>query len=326
MRNLFTHPVDILFLGSNWQSVEILKTLHRDTRFNIVGVITTVDKPFGRKQILTPSLVKEYARKNSIEVFHTEKDSRKYREALDIFKPELIVCVAFGEILPEFFINYPKYSSVNVHFSILPKYRGAVPIQKAILEGEKETGISIMLMSEKLDEGDLLKILKEPILKSDTNLSLREKLVNRTSHILGNTLEEWIKGEIVPVKQESSKATYCWQRDISKKNAEIDWDKMQPEYIERTVRAMIPWPNAWTALKNNREEGIEGITLQILEAELINCNTKLKPGTLFVNSNQLLFSTNNSKICLRTKKLKVAGRKEMTEQSFLNGTGRRLAT
>ncbi|MFA7142643.1 MAG: formyltransferase family protein, partial [Candidatus Dojkabacteria bacterium] len=131
MRNLEKEPVKILFLGSSWESVETLKALNEDIRFDVVGVITTVDKAVGREQLMTPSEVKKYALKNSIEVFHTEKDGKKYREALNIFKPELIVCKAFGEIVPEFFIEEPRYKAINVHFSLLPKYRGAVPIQKA---------------------------------------------------------------------------------------------------------------------------------------------------------------------------------------------------
>ena len=163
MRNLNIQPVDTLFLGTDWESVETLQALNHNLRFNIVGVITTTDKPVGRKQTLTPSKVKEYALDSGIEVFHTDKNIDRYKKALELFKPELIVCKAFGEIVPEFFLQYPKYNSINIHFSILPKYRGAVPIQRAILDGEKETGISIMLMSKGLDEGDILKIFKEEI-------------------------------------------------------------------------------------------------------------------------------------------------------------------
>ena len=213
MRDLIKEPVRTLFLGTDWESVTTLRSLLEDKRFNIVGVITTVDKPVGRKQILTPSKVKEFALENNIPVFHTEKQKERYQEALDTFKPELIICKAFGEIVPGFFLEYPKYKSINVHFSILPKYRGAVPIQKAILEGEKITGITLMLMSEGLDEGDILKIYEEKILDTDTNLSLRERLVEKSAEVLGDVLEDWINGKIEPIKQDDSKATFCWQKD-----------------------------------------------------------------------------------------------------------------
>ena len=325
MRNLIKEPVKTLFLGTDWESVETLDALNKDERFNIVGVITTVDKPVGRKQILTPSKVKEYALKNGIEVFHTEKKEERYKEVLEKFKPELIVCKAFGEIVPGFFLQYPKYKSINVHFSILPKYRGAVPIQKAILEGEKETGISIMLMSEGIDEGDVLKIFKEPIHPNDTNLSLRERLVKKSAEILGDVLEEWIQGKIESVKQDDSKATFCWQKDISKENAQIRWEEMEPEYIERLVRAMIPWPVAWSVLDKNIQENISNKVVKLFEVELISDTSTLKPGTLYSKEGMLLFKTKNPHTSIRVKELQIEGKNRIKERDFINGTGKILS-
>jgi methionyl-tRNA formyltransferase len=324
MRNLIKQPIKTLFLGTDWESLETLKTLNKDNRFNLIGVITSIDKPVGRKQIQTPSKVKVYAQKNDIRVFHTQKSKKKYKEALNIFKPELIVCKAFGEILPKFFIEYPKYKSINIHFSILPKYRGAVPIQKAILDGEKKTGISIMLMSDGLDEGDVLKIFKEPIYPYDTNLSLRRRLVKKSSEVLGDILELWIYKKIEPSKQNHSKATYCWQRDISKRNAQIKWENMEPEYIERLIRAMIPWPIAWTVLEKNKEKSLDNLKMQIIEAKLINTHSDLLPGTLFSKNGYVLFSTNNLNTCLEIKRFKLQGKKETNEKDFLNGLGKIL--
>ena len=317
-------PVKTLFLGTDWESVETLKALNEDERFNIVGVITTVDKVVGRKQILTASKVKEYALDSGIEVFHTERNIDKYKEALELFSPELVACKAFGEIVPAFFLEYPIYKAINVHFSLLPKYRGAVPIQKAILDGERETGISIMLMSEGLDEGDILEVFKEPILKDDTNLSLRERLVNKSAQVLGDVLERWIDGEITPVKQDSSKATYCWQKDISKENAEIKWGDMDPEYIERLVRAMIPWPVAWCKLYLNEQDSLKGKVMKLFEVELVNINSSLKPGTLYSQKDMLLLSTKDSNISIRVLDLQIEGKNRTHERDFLNGIGREL--
>ncbi len=310
-------PVKTLFLGTDWESVESLRALNEDGRFNIVGVITTVDKPVGRKRILTPSKVKGYALENGIEVFHTERKNERYKKALEIFRPELVVCKAFGEIVPAFFLEYPIYKAVNVHFSLLPKYRGAVPIQKAILDGEKETGISIMLMSEGLDEGDILQIFKEPILKDDTNLSLRERLVSKSAQVLGDVLERWINGEITPVKQDSSKATYCWQKDISKESAQIQWEDMDPEYIERLVRAMIPWPVAWSVIDKEK-------ILKLFKIELVRINSSKKPGTLYTKDGMLLFSTKDPNISLRVLDLQLEGKNRVSEKDFLNGIGQQL--
>jgi len=314
-----------LFLGTDWESVETLKSLNNDIRFDIVGVITTVDKAVGRKQVLTPSKVKEYALDSGIEVFHTEKNVDRYNKALEIFKPELIVCKAFGEIVPGFFLEYPKYKSINVHFSILPKYRGAVPIQKAILDGEKETGISIMLMSAGLDEGDVLDVYTEPILPNDTNLSLRERLVKRSAKVLGDVLEKWINGEITPKKQDESKATYCWQKDISKERAEIKWNEMEPEYIERLVRAMIPWPVAWFTIHESNYENLKKKNIKIFESEIVKDSSGLKTGSMYVKDYMLLFSTKREGLSLRVKELQVEGKKRIKEKDFVNGLGKKSA-
>lgn len=319
MRNLAKEPVKTLFLGTDWESVETLKALHTDERFDVVGVITTPDKPVGRKQILTPSKVKEYALNNDIEVFHTKRNIDRYKEALERFKPELIVCKAFGEIVPKFFIEYPKYKAINVHFSILPEYRGAVPIQKAILDGKPKTGITIMLMSEGMDEGDILEIFPETILPTDTNLSLRQRLVSKSAQVLANVLERWINGEIAPVAQDNSLATYCYQKDISKENAEINWDNMEPEYIERMVRAFIPWPIAWFKSKE-----FHGKIIKIFESELVNVPNVDSHGELFKVDNMLCISTKREGVALRVKKLQVEGKNEMSDKDFLNGLGKEL--
>lgn len=303
--------IKTLFLGTDWESLATLETLYKDTRFEIIGVITASDKPVGRKQILTPSKVKSFALENNIPVFHTERNQKKYREALEIFKPELIVCKAFGEIVPEFFIEYPKYKAINIHFSILPKYRGAVPIQKAILDGEKETGISIMLMSKGLDEGDVLKVFKEKISTHDTNLSLRERLVKLSSEVICNVLYDWVSGKISPIKQEDSLATYCWQKDISKESAEIKWDKYDAEYIERMVRAFVPWPVAWC--KYN------GKIMKIYEAEAKNIKHNKNTGELFAQEGELLFSTKDRNKAVLIHELQLEGKNKITGKDFVNG-------
>jgi len=314
MRNLKEEPIQTLFLGTDWESTQILNALYNDKRFKITGVITNEDKPVGRKQVLIPSKVKEFATENNIEVYHTNSDTEKYKEALKKFNPELIVCIAFGEILPDFFIEYPKYKSINIHFSILPKYRGAVPVQKAILDGEKETGISIMIMSKEMDKGDILKIFKEPILPNDTNISLRKRLVKISSDVIGDVLEEWVEGKIVPQKQDDSLATYCWQKDISKEKAQILWESMEPEYIKRMIRAFIPWPVAWCIWNGKR--------LKILEAQLAKKENSQKAGTLFIFNSQLFIATKEKNVCLSVNTLQIEGKDVMNYKEFINGFGK----
>jgi methionyl-tRNA formyltransferase len=279
--------IKTIFVGSNWESLETLKTLHNDNRFEIAAVITQPDKPTGRKQILTPTLVKQYALENNIPVFITQNKPEKYQEALNLFSPELVVVKAFGEIIPKFFLEYPKYKAINIHFSILPKYRGAVPIQMAILNGETETGVTYMLMSEGLDQGDILKISREPILPDDTNLSLRTRLVQKSAIEMPNILVDWVEGKITPQKQDNSQATYCYQKDISKDKAEIDFKNMDAVYIDRFVRALIPWPVAWCMFDNKRMKVLKAKVSDISydgdkEYEVIDKRLILKCKTGFI--------------------------------------------
>ena len=311
MKDLAKEPVKTLFLGTDWESVETLKVLNDDSRFNIIGVVTQPDKKVGRKKEMTPSKVKSFALEKNIPVYHTEKKEGRYQEALNIFKPELVVCKAYGEIVPKFFLEYPKYKAINVHFSLLPKYRGAVPIQKAILEGEKVTGITIMLMTEGLDEGDILEQIEEDILDSDTNRSLRERLVKKSAEVLPDILENWINEKITPKKQDSSLATYCWQKDISKKNAKIDWEEEDPEYIRRKIRAMIPWPIAWIMMNGKR--------VKIFEADVVEMNYHSEPGEVLINDGNLYIGTKDPSKVINIKELQIEGKKRMSSQEYIRG-------
>ena len=296
-----SNMIKTLFLGSNWEAVESLKNLKNDDRFEIVGVITQPDKPIGRKQILTPSLVKQYCIKNDIKVFFTENNPEKYKEALDLFKPELIVCKAFGEMIPGFFLEYPKYKAINIHFSILPKYRGAVPIQMAILNGEKETGITFVQMVENMDAGPILKIIKKKIKETDTNQSLRERLVEISSKELPTVLIDWVNGKIQPTVQYESQASYCYKKDIEKEKAEIKFNQMEAEYIERMVRAFIPWPVAWTVINGKR--------CKIFETQVVENGLE--------NKKRMVFKT--KKGLIEILKLQPEGKREMSVNEYLRG-------
>lgn len=261
--------IKTLFLGSNWEALETLKTLNSDPRFKIVGVITQPDKPTGRKQIIEPSEIKKYCQSNKIQVFHTESQKEKYDEAKKIFNPELIVCKSFGEIVPGDFLEYPKYKSINVHYSLLPKYRGAVPIQMAIMNGDDITGITIVEMVERLDAGPILAQFEEKILTEDTNQTLRERLVKKNCEVLGDTLFKWCNGEIIAKEQDESQKSFCWQKDISKDNAQVDFINEDAIFIERKIRALLPWPVAWCEFKGKRIKIFKGkVTTQQLNMTL----------------------------------------------------------
>ena len=316
--------VKTIFLGTGWESVETLKTLHKSKEFEVVAVITTPDKPIGRKQIVTPSDVKKYALEKNIPVEQPDKVKERYIEIAQKYNPEIVICKAFGEIVPKEFLNYPKYGCINIHFSLLPKYRGAVPIQKALLDGEKETGITIMLMSEGLDEGDIIDTYTEEIREDDTNISLRERLVKKSTEVLIPVLNKWINGEIVPIAQENSLATYCWQKDISKDKAEIKWEEYEPKYIDRMVRAFIPWPIAWIVLPESNNENLSKKTMKIYKTEITKGKKIIIPGMLWTDGRDVYVSTKEKGISLKLIDFQIEGRKRMGGREFLNGVGRVL--
>ena len=316
--------VKTIFLGTGWESVETLKTLHKSKEFEVVAVITTPDKPIGRKQIVTPSDVKKYALEKNIPVEQPDKVKERYIEIAQKYNPEIVICKAFGEIVPKEFLDYPKYGCINIHFSLLPKYRGAVPIQKALLDGEKETGITIMLMSEGLDEGDIIDTYTEEIREDDTNISLRERLVKKSTEVLIPVLNKWINGEIVPIAQENSLATYCWQKDISKDKAEIKWEEYEPKYIDRMVRAFIPWPIAWIVLPESNNENLSKKTMKIYKAEITKGKKIIIPGMLWTDGRDVYVSTKEKGISLKLIDFQIEGRKRMGGREFLNGVGRVL--
>lgn len=238
--------VKTLFVGTSEFAVPILKKLAEPDFIELVGVITQPDKPVGRKQTLTAPAVKlsiiNY--QFSIKLFQPESLKVEAESILNETQPELIIVASYGQFIPKVMLDYPKYNCLNIHGSLLPDLRGAVPIQMAILKGYQETGVSIQIMSEKMDEGDILNSEKCIIGNEDTYGTLTTKLSNISAGLLENTLPKWLAGEIVPQKQDESKATYCYIKDVSKAKAEVDWQKSAQE-IERMVRAFNPAPIAW---------------------------------------------------------------------------------
>ncbi len=300
--------VKTLFLGSNHEALETLKTLNENTNFEIVAVITQPDKPVGRKKEIVETDIKKYCKKKNIPIHYTKDDIEKYEEALKIFRPELNVCKSFGEIIPEFFLDYPKYKSINVHFSLLPKYRGAVPIQMAILNGEENTGISIVRISKNLDAGSILAQFKEKIEEDDTNVTLRKRLVKKTTEVLPDVLIKWVDGEIQEKVQDESKATYCYKEDISKEKAKINFKKHTGQEIERMVRAFVPWPVAWTVFNGKKTKIFE---VKITEEE------NLKPQEFLTKDLKLFIGAKEGTI--EILRLQMEGKKTMDIKEFLNG-------
>lgn len=232
----------VVFMGTPEFAVSILKLLIDE--YDVVGVVTQPDRMVGRKRIITPPPVKELALAHNIKVFQPLKIKENYQEILAL-SPDLIVTCAYGQILPEEILHFPKYGCINVHASLLPKLRGGAPIHHAIIDGYKETGITIMYMSKKMDQGDILTQVKTPILDDDNLGSLQYKLSEMAKDLLKSTIPLLIEDKIIPLKQNEEEATYGY--NISREEERIDFTKSIEE-VDRQVRGLNPVPGAYTTL------------------------------------------------------------------------------
>ncbi len=232
----------VVFMGTPEFAVPILKLLIDE--YDVVGVVTQPDRMVGRKRIITPPPVKKLALEHNLKVFQPLKIKEDYQEILAL-APDLIVTCAYGQILPEEILHFPKYGCINVHASLLPKLRGGAPIHHAIIDGYKETGITIMYMSKKMDQGDILTQVKTPILDDDTLGSLQYKLSEMAKDLLKSTIPLLIADKIIPLKQHEEEATYGY--NISREEERIDFTKSMEE-VNRQVRGLNPIPGAYTTL------------------------------------------------------------------------------
>ena len=294
----------IIFMGTPEFSVPVLNSLIQN--YNIITVVTQPDKKVGRKQELTSSPVKKVALENKIEVLQPDKIDQSFVSEIKEINPDLIVVVAYGFILPQELLNIPKYGVINIHASLLPKYRGASPIQSAILNGDQVTGVSIMLINEKMDQGPILSQSEADIEPGETFSSLHDKLAILGSHLLIDTLPKYLNQEIKPIIQDDTQATYC--QKITKDDGKIDWSKPATE-IETMIRAFDPWPETWSYWGDKK--------LKILAGTVNNSRTLDKAGTILKDGDNLLICTGEGN--LQVKKIQLEGKKEMGVKDFLNG-------
>lgn len=236
----------VVFMGTPEFAVPIVKLLNDS--YEVVGVVTQPDKMAGRKKIMTPPPVKVVSEELGLKVFQPRHIKEEYQPILDL-KPDLIVTCAYGQILPEEILNYPKYGCINVHASLLPKLRGGAPIHHAIIDGYKETGITIMYMSKKMDQGDILTQVKTEIRDDDTLGTLQYKLSEMAKDLLKATIPLLIDKKIVPLKQKEEEATYGY--NISREEEKIDFNKTCEE-VDRQVRGLNPVPACYTTLDGKR--------------------------------------------------------------------------
>lgn len=228
-------------------------------------------------------------------------------EKLNNLKPDLAVIAAYGKILPKEILEIPRHGFINVHPSLLPKYRGASPIQAAILNGDKETGVTIMKVDEKMDHGGIISNIKIPVSNDDNYESLSKKLAETGADLLIKTMPNYILGKIKPIPQEHNKATYT--KIIKKEDGKIDWSKSANE-IERMTRAYYPWPGAYANIKNK--------IIKIIEADVLENNDSHQIGEMFLTPENQLAAQCRKNILI-IKKLQLESGKILIAKEFLNG-------
>lgn len=296
----------IIFMGTPDFAVGTLKSL-AEAGHEITLVVSQPDKPKGRGHAMVPTPVKVVAEELGIPVFQPVK----IREAKDVLeKTEADVCVvaAFGQIIPASILHMKKYGCINVHASLLPKYRGAAPIQWAVINGEKESGVTIMQMDEGLDTGDMLAKAIVPLDEKETGGSLFDKLSEAGGRLCVETLAKLEKGEITPEKQGESPTAYASMLD--KKMGNIDWNK-SAVVIERLVRGLNPWPSAYTHL--------DGKTLKIWACDVLpQSASKGESGEILeVTKDAIHVQTGDGILVLR--EIQLAGKARMDAGAFLRG-------
>ncbi|KKQ60143.1 MAG: Methionyl-tRNA formyltransferase [Parcubacteria group bacterium GW2011_GWC1_38_22] len=298
-------------MGTSDLSEVVLKGLI-DADYNVIGVFTKPDKKIGRKQEVTSPLVKKLAEEKNIPVFQPLRFNTEAVEQLKQLKPDLVVVAAYGKIIPEAALNIPGFGCINVHVSILPKYRGPSPIQNALLNGEKETGITIMLMDEGVDTGDILAQEIVFIDNNDNTKTLTEKLSSIGTKLLLDTIPLWIGQKIEPKTQNHEHATFC--ELIEREDGRIYWTNSAEE-IHNRFRALTPWPGIFTYWKNS--SSIIRIKLINIRLQKTNPLEKHQEGEIFEIGDDIGVQTANGVIIL--KELQKEGKKAIDAKSFTNG-------
>lgn len=295
----------IVFMGTPDYAVPSLQKLI-DEHYEIAGVFTQPDKKVGRKQILTPSAVKELAERYELPVYQpqTLKDGSAY-EILKSIAPDMIIVAAYGKILPKSILDLPKYGCVNVHASLLPKYRGAAPIQRAVLNGDEETGISIMQMDEGIDTGDLLYTVKTKIGINETSAELFDRLSVLGAEALIHTVKNIENGSAAAHKQEGESS---YASMIDKSMSPIDWNRTAFE-IHNQIRGLQTWPCAQTV--------ICGKSVKI-HASVLSDVSGGRAGEVIRAGKELIVSCGDGK-CISVIRVQPAGKSKMDIRAFLAG-------
>ena len=299
----------IVFMGTPDFAVPSLHAL-TEAGYAVAAVVTQPDKPKGRGKTLLPTPVKEEAVMHDIPVYQPEKvrNNPEFLEILKEINPEIIVVAAYGQIIPKEILELPKFGCINIHASLLPKYRGAAPIQQAVIDGEKVSGVTIQQMGEGLDTGDMISKIVIPISPTETGGSLFGKLAQAGADLLIKTLPSIEQGTAEFEKQpEESPTPYAAM--ITKQMGLMDFRKSAEE-LERLVRGLNPWPSAYTTY--------EGSTMKVWKTEVLNETSDKEPGTILkVDKDGIRISTKDNVVLV--KEIQMPGKKRVLVSEYIKG-------
>ncbi len=306
MENLHQRELHIAFAGTPELAATILGTLLEKSKHQITMVLTQPDRPSGRGRNLAASAVKLLALENGLDVLQVSASELLVLQDR-LTEIDLMVVAAYGMLLPETILNAPKYGCINVHTSLLPRWRGAAPIQRAIQAGDKETGITIMQMDSGLDTGSILLQKKCPINPSDTSGMLHDRLANLGSECLLEILDSIVTGNLQAVAQDNSQA--CYAEKITKAEARIDWAESASN-IDCAIRAFNPTPICHTEL--------QGLALRIWQAKVLDTESTFPAGEI-IHSGKTGIDITTGQGVLRILQLQPQGKRAMSVADFLNG-------
>lgn len=298
----------ILFMGTPDFAAGILSAICEKSRHEVVAVVTQPDRPKGRSGAMVASPVKEYAQSRGIDILQPVKiKAEEEVEKLRAIDADIYVVAAFGQILSKDILDIPKKGCINVHASLLPEYRGAAPIQWAIADGKKTTGVTIQKMNEGVDTGDIISSLTVDITDAETGESLFDKLMHAGEELILTTLDSIENGSETYTPQDKSRATYA--KILKKEMGLIDWTKSAEE-IERLIRAFTPWPGGYTYL--------DGRMLKIKKCCVVPGERATDPGSISsVSKDDIVISC--GKDALSVTRIQAEGKKEMAVHDFLLG-------
>ena len=296
--------MNIVYMGTPEFSVGPLRELIKE--YNVSLVVTQPDRKVGRKQEIKFSPVKEFALENNIEVFQPEKIRKEYQYILDK-KPDLIITCAYGQIIPKEILDYPKYKCINIHASLLPKYRGGAPIHHAIINGDEYTGITIMYMDEAMDSGDILYQEKIKIEENDNVGTMFNKLSDLGSKMIIDFLPKFLNGEITPIKQNVDEVTYAY--NISKEDEKIDFNNNSKDIFNK-IRGLNPFPVSYALLDDKR--------VKLYESRIGSSNKNGEIGEIIhIYEDGIGIKTKDGEIIIT--ELQFEGKKKTLAKEYING-------